>query len=94
MEGMELFNWMGSVVTAGITGTQTLDIQKNGTSMFSTLPTIDSTEITTLTGATPGILKTDGTEDVTEGDIITFAVTGLHTTAAKGCALIALFRPK
>ena len=92
MEGMELFDWMGNVVTAGTTGTQTLDILKNGVTMFATKPTIDSAETTTFTAAAAGVLKTDGTEDVTEGDIISFGITALHTTPALGSGLVGLFR--
>ena len=89
---MELFDWMGNVVTAGTTGTQTLDILKNGVTMFATKPTIDSAETTTFTAAAAGVLKTDGTEDVTEGDIISFGITALHTTPALGSGLVGLFR--
>jgi hypothetical protein len=37
--------------------TFTFDIKKNGTSIFGTLPTIDNTEFTTLTAATPAVLS-------------------------------------
>jgi hypothetical protein len=49
----------GMLNTAQSSGsTFTFDIKKNNTTIFSTRPTIDNTEFTTLTAATAGVLST------------------------------------
>lgn len=67
--------------TAGTTGLMTIDILKNGVSILSTKITIDSTETSSLTAATPAVISVN---TITTGDLYTFSVTGIHTTPAKG----------
>lgn len=71
--------------TAGTTGTQTIDINKNGTTILSTKITIDTTEKSSRTAATPSVLSVTS---VTVGDIFTIDVDGVHTTVAKGLTVI------
>jgi hypothetical protein len=53
-----------------------LDITKNGTSIYSTLPEFAATSQT----LTAGVLKTDGTEDFVKGDRIVFKITQIGST--------------
>jgi hypothetical protein len=72
------------VDVAGTTGVATIDIKKNGTTIFSTTITIDSAEKTSRTAATPPVLTASPTT-FAKGDIITVdIVTPLQTTPAKG----------
>ena len=50
-----------------------LDVKNNGTSIFSTLPTIDNLEQTTVTAATGSVLSSSPTT-ISPGDKITFEV--------------------
>lgn len=78
------FTEVGATVdTAGTTGTMTIDINKNGTTILPTKITIDSGEKTSRTAATPPVLSATSKNFVI-GDIITFDVDAIHTTAAKG----------
>lgn len=70
-----------TVDTAGTTGTLTLDINKGGTSILSTKITVDSTEKTSRTAATPPVIKT---HQFALGSIFTFDVDGIHTTPSTG----------
>jgi len=75
-----------TVDTAGTTGTTTVDINKNGITILLTKITIDSTEKTSRTAATPFVLNTS-TKTFLEGDIFTFDVDAINTTAAKGLTI-------
>tara|TARA_B100000029_G_scaffold467972_1_gene504597 strand:+ start:801 stop:1202 length:402 start_codon:yes stop_codon:yes gene_type:complete len=55
-----------------------VDIEKNGTSIYSTKPQFAAS----ATALTAGTLKTDGTEDFAAGDRITFKVTQIGSSAA------------
>ena len=55
-----------------------VDIEKNGTSIYSTKPQFAAS----ATALTAGTLKTDGTEDFAAGDRITFKVTQKGSSAA------------
>ena len=70
------------VDTAGTTGTMTVDVNLNGTTLMTTNKiTIDTTEKSSRTAATaPGLTTTA----VTAGDLITIDIDAIHTTAAKG----------
>jgi hypothetical protein len=73
------------VDTAGVTGLQTVDIHLNGTTIMTTNKiTIDSGEVSSRTAATAPTLTTTA---VTAGDLITFDVDGVQTTAAKGLTI-------
>jgi hypothetical protein len=68
--------------TAGTTGTATIDINKNGTTILSTKITIDSAEKTSRTAATPPVISVSS---IAVDDIITYDIDGIHSgTAAKG----------
>lgn len=77
-----------SAVRASLTRAQatssifTVDVKLNGTSIFSTLLTIDNTEKTSVTAATPAVLSTTA---IADDDEITVFVTQVGTsTAAAG----------
>jgi hypothetical protein len=71
----------------GVTGAQsssgvvTADVNKNGTSIFTTNPSIDALEYTSLTG-TAGVLKTDGTQIFAKGDRISLDADASGTGAS------------
>lgn len=70
------------LVTAQTSGSViTIDIKKNGTSIFSTLLTFDNTEDTTTTAATAAVLSTTS---IAANDKITFHVTQVGDGTAKG----------
>jgi len=58
-----------------------LQIKKNGTTIFSTVPTIDNSESTTLTAATPSVISVTS---FTRGDRITASITQVGDGTAKG----------
>jgi len=60
----------GYMTTAPSGNAVIVDIQKNGTSIYTTLPRFSSSSTMTA-----GVLKTDGTEDFVSGDRITFKLT-------------------
>ena len=70
-----------TVSTAGTTGVGTYDIHKNGTTILSTKITVDSGEKTSRTAATDSVISVAA---VAEGDIYTFDIDGVQSTAAKG----------
>lgn len=76
-----------TVDTAGTTNVTTVDINKNGSSVLLTKITIDSGEKTSRTGATLAVVNT-GTTTIQPtfiaGDIFTFDVDTVSTTAPKG----------
>jgi hypothetical protein len=69
------------VDTAGTTNLTTVDINKNGTTIISTKITIDSTEKSSRTAATPAVISVSS---ITAGDLLTFDIDAVQTTAAKG----------
>lgn len=77
-----LTNVRASLTTASTAGIPTVDINRNGTSIFSTLLTIDATEKSSKTAATPCALSTATLED---DDEITFDidVSGTGATGLK-----------
>lgn len=70
-----------TVDTAGTTGTTQFDINKNTTTILSTKITIDSTEKTSRTAATPPVISVS---TFTTGDILTFDIDTVQTTPALG----------
>lgn len=63
-----------------------VDIKKNGTTIYATLPEFGATANT----LTAGTLKSDGTEDFVAGDRITFEITQIGSgTAGSGCRFTA-----
>lgn len=70
------------VDTAGVTGTCTIDINEAGTTILSTKITIDTTEKSSETAATPPVVSDDS---IAADAIISFDIDGIHSgTAAKG----------
>jgi hypothetical protein len=78
-----------SLLTAGSTsGTTTIDINLNGTSILSTLLTIDATEKTSTTAATAAIISTSALSDDDEITIDIDAISGGATEAGLIVTLI------
>lgn len=69
------------VDTAGTTGTETVDVNKNGTTIISTKITIDSTEKSSRTAAAPPVISVSS---IAAGDLITIDIDAIQTTPAKG----------
>lgn len=78
--GMTLTSVRANVNTASSSGDVTVDVKKNGTTIFSTTLTIDSGEKTSLTAAVPAALSTTALAD---DDEITIDIVGAGT-GAKG----------
>lgn len=68
-----------SLSTASSSGLPQFDVKKNGVSIFSTKPTIDATEKTTETAATPAVLSTTA---IAADDELTFDIVAAGTGAA------------
>lgn len=77
-----------TVDTAGTTGTMQVNILKNGTTILSTKITLDSTEKTSRTAATPPVISVPG---AATGDIFTFNVDTVQTTPATGLTIFMNF---
>lgn len=69
---------VGAIETAPTDAALIIDIEKNGTSVYTTKPQFAAGSTT----YTAGTLKTDGTEDFVSGDVITFKVTQIGSTEA------------
>lgn len=69
---------VGSANTAPTGAAMILNIEKNGTTIYTVKPQF-AISATTMTA---GTLKTDGTEDFVSGDVITFKITQIGSTAA------------
>lgn len=69
------------VDTAGTTNLCTVDINEAGTTILSTKITIDSTEKSSETAATPSVISDSA---IAADAIITFDIDAIQTTAAKG----------
>lgn len=95
MGTMDLVGVTASVHTAGTTGTMDIQIRRRRATtdadMLSTKVTIDSTETSSTTAATPYVINTSN-DDVNEGDNIYIDVDAVHTTAAKGLSVVLEFR--
>ena len=76
--------------TAGTTGTMVVDVHLNGTTIMTTNKLdIETTEKGTQTAATQPDLTTTA---ITAGDILTFDIDAVHTTAAKGLKVLIAIR--
>lgn len=73
------------VITAGVTGTLDIQIDKNGgTDMLSTVLTVDTTETGSDTAAIPVVINLSN-DQVSENDVIRIDIDAIHTvTASKG----------
>ena len=95
LNGMNLVGVVATVATAGTTGTADFQLRRvrsgSAVDMLSTKITIDSTETSTTTAATPAVINTSN-DDVATGDIIYLDVDAVQTTKAKGGAVALEFR--
>jgi len=64
-----------------------VDIKKNGVSIFSTLLSVDATELTSVTAAVPYVLSTT---TFAKGDLITFDITQIGATLPGRYPVIAI----
>ena len=95
LNGMNLVGVVATVATAGTTGTADFQLRRvrsgSAVDMLSTKITIDSTETSTTTAATPAVINASN-DDVATGDIIYLDVDAVQTTKAKGGAVALEFR--
>jgi len=76
--------------TAGTTGTMVVDVHLNGTTIMTTNKLdIETTEAGTQTAVTQPDLTTTA---ISAGDVLTFDIDAVHTTAAKGLKVYMAFR--
>ncbi len=68
---------VGKCNTAPTGAAMILDVLKNGTTIYTTKPQFAAS----ATSMTNGVLKTDGTEDFVSGDVITFKITQVGSSA-------------
>lgn len=85
LEGFYLTEVHAEVITAGVTGTLDIQIDKNGgTDMLSTVLTIDSGETGSDTAAAPAVINLSN-DQVSENDVIRIDTDAIHSgTASKG----------
>jgi len=94
MNGMDLVGVHAEVITAGITGTLTVQIANvtDSVDMLSTAITIDTTETGSDTAATAAVINTSN-DGVATNDVIRVDVDAIHSgTAAKGLIVTLDFR--
>lgn len=95
LDGWDIVEAHAEVVTAGTTGTLTVDVNINGTTIFLTNdnPDIGSGQLgsDTGTGSDPGTIDT-GANGVSQYDRITVDVDAVYTAAAKGLTVTIGFR--
>lgn len=85
LAGMKISDVFATVITTGTTGLTTIAIRNasNSTEVLSTSMTIDSTENSTATAATPAVINASNAT-VAANDLIAIDVDAVHTTPAKG----------
>jgi hypothetical protein len=77
--GFNLTDIRASLTAASTSGLVTVDVKKNGVSIFSTLLTIDANELTSLTAATPYVFSSNS---FSNDDSITINITTAGTNAS------------
>ncbi|MFA6972676.1 MAG: hypothetical protein WC208_14935 [Gallionella sp.] len=94
LAGMNLHSVAACCITAGTTGTMTIQIRNvtRVVDMLTTEMTIDSAELDTLTAATPAVIDTTN-DDVSEGDVLAVDIDTVHTVVAKGLLVSLTFKP-
>ena len=92
MDGMNLVSVLADLVTAGTTGTETIQIHNltKAQDMLTTEITIDSGEISSSTAATPAVIGTS-VDDVSTGDRIRIDRDTIHTTPGQGGSVTLVF---
>lgn len=85
LNGMNITAVGAYVFTAGTTNTTDIQIRNvtQAADILSTKITIDSTEVSSRTAATPAVINTSE-DDLQTGDRLAIDVDAVHTTAAKG----------
>lgn len=93
LNGYNLVAVSAAVYTAGTTNTTDVQIRNvtDSVDMLSTKITIDSTEVSTATAATPAVIDTTK-DDVATNDRIAIDVDAVSTTAAKGLVVTLTFQ--
>jgi hypothetical protein len=94
LSGMNLVRVAAACITAGVTGTMSIQIVNitDSENMLSVELTIDSGETDSKDAATPSVIDEDH-DDVVTGDILRIDITAIHTgTAAKGLIVELGFR--
>lgn len=86
LDGLSLVEVHAENETAGVTGTMAIQIRNvtQAVDILSTKLTIDTGETGSDTAAAPAVIKSDGSEVVSENDMLAIDVDLIHTTAAKG----------
>lgn len=79
--GFVLTDAQSEVLVASSSGLVSVQVKKNGTSLLSTVLSIDASEVSSLTAATPGVIA--GAPSIVQGDLITIDITA-SGTGAKG----------
>ena len=94
LDGLDLTYVHAEVVTAGITGTQDIQIHNidNVLDMLSTKLTLDTTETGSDTAAVPAVINTSN-DHVNTNDILRIDVDVIQTTPAKGLIITLGFTP-
>lgn len=90
MDGFVLQSVSAKCVTAGVTGTMTLDVNLNGTSVFTL-----NNELDVASGATTdnGTAAINGTQTLSTGDVLSVDMDAVHSgTAAVGVRVLLTFR--
>lgn len=91
--GMNLVEVVATAVTAGTTGTMDIQLHNvtSAADILSTKITIDSTEKSSSTAATPAVIN-GAEDDVAANDVIRVDIDAIHTTPAAGLILSLVFR--
>lgn len=88
--GRSLVEVQANVITAGVTNTTTIQLARMRAGvtvdMLSTRMTIDTTETSTTTAATPAVINSSN-DDIVVGDVIRVDIDTISTTAPKGLIL-------
>lgn len=75
-----------TVDTAGVTGNTTIDVNNNGNTIMSTKITINTATKSSRVATAPALI-TPSLSGFSKGDIITFDIDAVSTTAAKGLTI-------
>ena len=93
LNGMNLVRASATVVTAGTTNSTTIQIANvtDSVDMLSTVMSIETTETSTRTSASPGVIDTTH-DDVATGDVLRCDIDAVSTTAPKGLIIEMVFQ--
>jgi len=93
LNGMLLTAIAATVITAGTTGSTTIQINNvtDNEDMLSTVMSIETGETSTRTSASPGVIDTDH-DDVATGDVLRIDVDAVSTTAPYGLIVELVFQ--